>query len=397
MSPTTFNWLILQAVFLIPPSTPRSPSSGTSPTQSSCTDPNACFDRVALLVNDASFRVDNNGGATAGTTLNRLNFFPGCSGQNNDYIFYYGTNAQVNTLLQNLKICPVNNTLNATTAFFYHDQVPRNNTSPNGVATTDNQGTSTLTPNNLVTCGFQVPSRKRDGSQLRRYLPGSSSTTPLLTSCPQSRARCSTSATASRSSLPTTDLTSELSSVTPQSALRSSSLKTASSSYQAFPDSLALSYVLTIVITDPSNVFLEKRVDVLIPPFVAGDAPSAGFIRLVTRNGNVCGFNDTLCINNQVRLNGTVNVVVRDLGAQTLAGTTPPLQGVNVSLANQFSPNATTFRSQTTDNDGRTNFTFIPYGALTVTAVKTGYRPSYSFVDLQKRHCPGTFDHSQTY
>jgi hypothetical protein len=80
----------------------------TFSTTAACSDKVNCVLRLAMLFKDSSpSSFPTNGGASQGSTTNREQFFPGCTSNANDYLFYYGTEDQLKvTLLDNLRICP---------------------------------------------------------------------------------------------------------------------------------------------------------------------------------------------------------------------------------------------------------------------------------------------------
>ena len=141
---------------------------------------------------------------------------------------------------------------------------------------------------------------------------------------------------------------------------------------------------MTLVFTDPANVFLEKRVDILIPPFVPNDTPTAGFIRLNTKDGNVCNSLNTACINAQVQRSGRVNVIIRDEAAFAISARNTTIDGVTILLTRFHVINGTNGRQATTRSNGRASFDNVPYDAYTVQAFRTGYRPFYTQIDLQQ-------------
>jgi len=63
--------------------------------------------RVAILARNSTLKTTNSGGAVSGSQEARVVFYPGQENSSDEFMFFKGTESQVNEYLKNLQICPI--------------------------------------------------------------------------------------------------------------------------------------------------------------------------------------------------------------------------------------------------------------------------------------------------
>ncbi len=84
-------------------STAANPTPAFDNASTTCSDPNTCVIRAAVLAKNAQIIKGDLGGAQEGGANTRLQFFPDCTANTSDYLYVFGTETQVATALSNLK------------------------------------------------------------------------------------------------------------------------------------------------------------------------------------------------------------------------------------------------------------------------------------------------------
>jgi hypothetical protein len=345
-----------------------------------CSDPNTCVLRLAILFQDAISRFPTNGGSVPGSTTNREQFFPGCTSSLNDYIFYYGTEQQLRTLLENLRICP--RATGATTSSFlmYVDQVPRANLQPNGQLNNETAVPNVVTNVDAANCGqgYATATSCVGSCQIARTVSQFTDLTPIkgrLYFLQNGTRNYNIHSQVGLTAYNRNDQIGGPSTLYEQGLFTILNIPRYSSNF----------YVATVDINDALGVFLRKKVDVIVPQ--AGSSTpeiSAGFIRLDTKDGNVCAANDTACINNQTLQIGNIQGSVRDGTGEFASPSSPALDGASVQLIRWHQVAGPTFASTTAGSNGNFNFNNIPYDSYSVLVNKTGFNPIVNKLDLQE-------------
>lgn len=360
------------------------PQFSTSTSQTGCTDVTKCVKRVAILVQNGAARVPTSQNQAnipnQGTPLARNTFFPDCTSTNDDFLFYYGTPDQINFLMTGLKFSPVNNySTSPTAAFIYTDQITNTSVLANGLLANESASAvaKASTPSDGPTCGNGYSTTQCSGNcKTVSYLNAGINAYTLkgrLYSLQNGQQNYSLpiGLTVAASDLSGTSLGNTF-----------TTYANGLFSINNIPRYTYTGYPLRLTINDPTGVFLPKIVDV----WVAKDNGnfndiSAGAIRLDTKDGKVCNFGDTTCINNQKQLYGNIIVGVVD---STNSSNQIVANGTTVELHQGFSQVTPTYQTSTTDANGNAQFTGVPYGPYTVVVGKSGYRYSASPVDLQQ-------------
>jgi hypothetical protein len=348
-------------------------------TSGACSDPNTCVLRLAMLFKDSTVRFANNGGAVQGSTTNRELFFPGCTGTLNDYIFYYGTQAQLKTLLDNLRICPRATGASTSTFFMYADQVARANMGADGQLTTEPPIANVITAVDAPTCGngYAAATTCVGNCKISRTVNQFSDTAPMkgqLYYVQNGQRNFNIHNLVGITAYNRNDP------IGGPSTLYAGGIFTILN----IPRYSSNNYIATIDINDAAGVFLQKKVDVLVP--LAGSANteiSAGFTRLDTKDGNVCAQTDTVCIANQRLQLGSIQGSVRDGTGAYASDSSPMLSDASVTLIRWHQVAGQTFGSQITGSAGSFSFTGIPFDAYSLQVNRTGFRPQLTFIDLQ--------------
>jgi hypothetical protein len=339
-----------------------------------CTDPNTCTMRLAIGSVGGTMNVLNDGGATRAGADNRYNFFPDCNTLNSYYMFY-GNQAQLRSLLSNLQIC-TNSPAVSPTLYIYSDQQPTNRMTSSGLTNQETpasfSGTSNC--NNQFTeggCGAATQCRYRSSFQ-GQFQPRIAKGRYYYIKDGQKRF----------------DIPNTISFEAYVGNTRVGANETVLVDGIFFatnvPRYTNSSYVLSIITKDSSNQFLTRRNDYLVTPDASANDILLGEIRLDTRDGTICPYNDSACITRQTRQNGNINVFAAD-GA-SYRDTNTPLNDATFKLF----PDHTTvydnpFKTITSDSDGGNTFTAVPYGPYTIVASKPGYNPVIQTVDLQEQ------------
>jgi hypothetical protein len=349
-------------------------------TAAACNDRTNCATRVALLFRDATVSFPNNGGAAQGSTTNREQFFPGCTSNLNDYVFYYGTEQQIRTLLENLRICPRATGAAGTSFFMYADQVPRANLQPNGVLNTEPAVPNIITNVDAATCGngFTTANTCLGSCSLARTINQFSDTAPLKGRLYYIQNGARNFNIHSQVAVSAFNRNDPIGGV---STLYAGGIFTILN----IPRYSSNNYVTTLNINDAVGVFLQKKVDILVPLAGAGTPEiSAGFIRLDTKDGNICAPTDTACLANQRLQFGTIQGSVRDGTGEFASASSPVLNGASVQLIRWHQIAGQSLGNQTTSNSGAFTFSNIPYDSYSVIVNRTGFRPVLTFIDLQQ-------------
>jgi hypothetical protein len=339
-----------------------------------------CIERVAILTRNSKITPPTDfAGANLGSDTSRLNFFPGCTDSSKDYIFIYGTNSQIKSALNTMKICPTRLD-QAPQIYFYHDQVPKNSIGNNGLRVGED-GYSQLTSSDAPNCGVAfssaVPATCNGKCTVSYSLPTTFDTGILKGSLFYVK-----------NSLESTDIhpdamvtaTANNNPVGGTSTLVQGGIFT----IDKIPRYADTEYYLTLQIRDSKNVFLPKNVDIRIPrkSTTTQEIP-AGKIQLLTADGNICDVAKPDCIAAQKRLNGNIVIPVKDTSNPDR---TVGLEGASIAINSGHTLNGQTYKTATTDSTGSVKADAIPYDAYTLVATKTGYLPAARRVDLQAPH-----------
>lgn len=364
------------------PATHSVPSFSTDATKNECVDPNTCIQRVAILLNGAKLKIVNPSAtnqASQGSLNSRDNFFPDCTSQSADYVFYYGTPQQVSKLFTQLRVCPTGNA--APSIKLYHDQVKKESIGTTGLKTTEN--------------AIQAPATGADGVNCGKDFVSS-------TTC---AGKCQVVFT-SKTDVKLYNVKGKLfylrdgaaqSDIHPQvivEAYRNGN-KVGSSSTIVSGGIFIISdveryagssYILTLKIVDSINRFDTKEVDLLVDRDIGADLEiPAGSIRLVTKDGKICPNDDKIadCVKNQTLKYGAVNIVATDSSSLDTDSESTPADDVKFTAIKGHKFTGISVSQVTTDNTGKATFKNLPYGSYMLIANKTGFRPEYLPVDVQ--------------
>lgn len=140
-------------------------------------------------------------------------------------------------------------------------------------------------------------------------------------------------------------------------------------------------YTLQLRITDPNKVFLQKNVDVSIQrDSGVADELSAGTIRLLTNDGNVCAVGNNTCIDASTLQAGQFVFNVKDGNQDQIKS----LSNAQIQITEGFTNLGPLVKTIYTDETGTAKITGIPYGSYLATYTKPGYYASSSRLDLQE-------------
>ena len=370
-SPVCYNYDTLNLPF------PTFVTNGTG-----CNNPGSCSVRVALALQGGSLTATNtNTGAFTPALDNRFVFFPNCANSIDSYVMAYGTIDQIRAYLSGLRICTTNPNF-IPTYKFYKDQVPTGSINNNGI-TANERITFAATNQNNALCAAGFSTNRNDCSTFESCRVSQVNNQSVIFRTTKGRLYYIQNGQR-RFNVPAPITVS----ATTQNGTAVGNLYTLYEDgvfvIRNVPRFTQATYVLTLTIIDNTGVFLNKSVDVIVDPSTTGDEISAGEIRLDTKDGRICGFSDTACIANQTYLNGTINLVASDGSSGAVSSSNNRLANTEFRLANNFSVFNLPIRTTSTNNNGISSFTNIPYGPYTVTALKTGYSPSIQLIDLQE-------------
>lgn len=356
----------------------------------SCTDPSACTIRLAVsMLNNATFLVGNVGTANRAFSDNRFVFFPQCAQVMSDFLMFYGTQDQIRQVLTNLQICPAS-VSTVPIIQVYTDQVPTNSIANSGLlANETGLNTNAAANQNTALCGAGFSNSSCSATAVCRFRDVLSQ--QLVARTLKGRFYYITNGQ-KRYDVPNTIgfVASDVSGpVGGESLLFNDGIF----SIAGVPLYLSGPYRLRLNITDSSNTFLPNVQDVLIDPRFGTDQISAGEIRLLTKDGNVClPFFNTTCLQSQPTSRGRINVIVQNGGATVASTSSPRMPGADVRVLQYHVLTGNNVAQSTTDNNGFANFNNLVYDAYSIIASKTGFNPSVQFVDLQSPVLnPGAF------
>lgn len=361
------------------------PTFSTDSNKASCTDPATCVERLALYLPNGKLMVGNaNTQATLAGSNSREVFFPGCTGKLGNYYLFYGSSQQIQAVVQSLRVCPVSNTTNTTLVLMYHDQVANSSIGTNGLVPGESTTAFTPTDSDQLACGQDYPvglGQKCDGRCKLRLNPVRSPSTYALKGKFYTIQNNAENYNIHNGLLLTVKRASDGSFISNDFTLYDTGLFVV----KGIPKEKDGAYIATLEITDPVGVFLTKKINIKVPQELGIDEEiSAGVVRLITRNGLVCGAGDQSCINNMAQLKGTVNMSVRNgtLNQSYAQGT--PLSGVELAISQYHDVNGVPIKTLTTNDQGTANFTDMPYDSYTINARATGFMPDVRFLDLQE-------------
>lgn len=356
------------------------PTFSTDAAVASCNNPTDCVMRVALLTKDSNIVVKDEGGATKGSTVNRQLFFPDCTGTYNDYIFYYGTQEQIAILLKGVRACPTNPSTTSLTYLLYVDQVSKAQIQANGQLPTESAGGNVINNSDGPACGngYAAAAACAGKCKITKAMTEVVGTAPLKGKLYYIQGGVKKFDIHNQVSVKVYNKNDQIGGT---SSLYDGGIFTVLN----VPRQLSNAYVATVDISDPVGVFLRKKVDVVVEANTTTNTEiSAGNIRLLTLDGNVCSATNATCISGQTRKNGTINIKVKDGSGEFISETSPVLTGVDLNLIKWNQASGQSYGKGTvTANDGTFNFSNIPYDSYTVLANKTGFKPSSSYIDLQ--------------
>lgn len=370
----------------------------TDASKTSCTDASKCSERLAILIEDATFSYklphSSESQVQQGSLEHKNVFFPGCKADNQEYAFFYGSNAQIRELLENMNFCPKTN--NADIKYWiYHDQVETDKIK-------DNQG--------------------HLESENNSHLQGSTTTTTTTTTTTNQPAApaapvCGAGFAAADSCTGTCKIANKLTRPNSDFILKgrlfklingnqdynihsavkgkiSAFGKPMNSDFILFENGLFLfknifvskqkDYIITLDIEDPKHVYLSKSVDILVSRHTSDNKEiSAGDIRLLSKNGQFCGEDDNNCKNGQPMKKGDIIASVKNITTLDDEPGLESLVGADVTLSKGHNLASEVFARAKSDNTGNFRFKGYNYDSYTVKATKSGFRPSVAFVDLQ--------------
>ena len=384
----TPDWCI---PFVYTTSTVGYPTFNTAST--TCGDKSKCSLRLALQFPDAVLKYDT---PAQGSSLKTgpadvsSYFFPECTLKTNAFYFFYGTEDDIKANLNSLRICP-NSKSKSIQGRVFVDQIETSKVVGKGLLAGENAPAFTTTDTESANCApdttfpvvpkFQTsPSKNKISFQKQEFLYTMKGRFFYVVD--------------GKYNYDVHD--GVVASITAAGRSVASSYKLFEKGVFTFSDvprDQETTYLSTIRVDDPKNVFLRKEVDVVVNKAVvtttagastgSDEELTAGLIRLDTKDGKVCAATDDVCISKQVQQKGDIVVSTKD-GSGEDSSKSPGLQGVTLSLARQQLINGSSFDTATSDKDGVASFKAQAYDAYTVVASKTGFRPNLARVDLQE-------------
>lgn len=358
------------------------PTPAFQTTGSSCTNQDQCYIRMAIAVgNGAILQVGDIGSATRASGDNRYTFFPQCANviDNNGYVFFYGTQDQLKTVVNNLKICP-KSVADTPTVYYYSDQVKMDDIRNNGLVTGD-VSTNDASNQNSGLCGSGFTSTSCSTAANCKYtntLNTQAYTRTLkgkfyyikngqkMYDVPNTVGFGGTDNTGNVGSGPTL-------------------FNDGTFVIQNIPVYKSSPYRLRLVVSDSSGTFLSTYEDIVIDPKTARATEiSAGEIRLDTKDGLVCQpFINATCVASQVHQKGDINLIVFDGSNAAAVKDVTRIQGASVALYKGHVVDGTPILTAISDNNGAVLFKGIPYGPYTLIGSRDGFAPSATYTDLQ--------------
>jgi hypothetical protein len=324
-----------------------------------CADANTCVLRQPLLAKNAKFIVGDLAGATQAGENTRLNFFPGCTNKNNDYLTLIGTEKQIADALVNLKFDVKDfskNGGNPEILAANTSQVKKTDLNGNGLLNTEN-ASSTLNEADDASCaGNSYDFTAINTTTLKGQ---------LFYKDAENKEKNDIAGTVS------------------VAAFRNGSLLGSGNLYEngiytipGLPVNPNSNYPVTVKISDSSNIFLEDSFDTVISSNAASEV-STGKTQLVTKDGKVCAAADTACISAQTFKQGEIKVAL--FNSETGA----PVSGVSVDLKDGSSVNGKTVKSASTDGEGIATFAGVNYGKYTAFVNNNDFQTAFKDVTLQ--------------
>lgn len=332
-----------------------------------------CVERVALFSFDSTFTLPSDlSGANIGSNARNF-FFPGCTEANSNFVFLFGTNEQLKTVLNKVKICTKAVGKNSV-VLFRHDQQKQSAIAASGLNATEEASVST----GLCGAGFTqtqgqatcLGSCKFAFTHATAFALKTMKGSLFYINAGQIKkdihADVKVEATSNNEKVGTvTELISEGIFI-----IRG---------VPRYPNS---SYILTLTFSDPKNVFITKKVDVLVDRDMGSNEElSAGSHRLLTTDGGYCAPDNTTCISNRKSLNGTVGFTIRDASDPE---STEPATGTTVTITQQQAAGGSVVATLTTDESGNVKSGPLAYGSYTATYTKGGFVPASTRLDLQE-------------
>lgn len=327
-----------------------------------CTTPENCVMRFALLSRNAKIVVGESP-AISGDANSRLQFFPGCTNSNNNYVFFYGNEEEIQRTVSSISFIPNDPARPGVDAAYYHDQVAKNKINAYGMQSSEDPSTS-LNQGDATTCfnGFQPSATTQTCPRICKLrLPSSTQVTNL-----KGRLFYLDNEGARDTNVPSTVSVRAFRNGTPVGE----PANLFSGGVFVVPNVPVLSgsaYPVTLQIQDSAKIFLPDAVDVAVPA-AADTEVSAGQIQLVTMDGKYVKPTNAAGIANRTAKQGDIEVNVSDLMTNAVA------KGVQVKLVNGGSLTGSEIASESTDMNGKAVFKDVLYGPYTVIAQDSRYK-----------------------
>jgi hypothetical protein len=304
------------------------------------------------------------GGAQEGGENTRRAFFPDCTNSANDYVFFYGTEAQVQTAIKNLSFDITNLQTPTPDVLYNTDQVKKDDLNNNGLLASETP-LSALDNNADPDCP--------NGKDAYVFTPATTTLKGQLFYI-KNGAEESKFDEYNQVSVGAYD----------NDTLVKAGTLTAGGVYTIddIPVNKDSSYPLVIKVEDQANIFDDEQFDTVIPA-TAGAETSTGKTQLVTASGVVCDATDSQCISQQTPAKGQVNVTV------TNAETGAPVSGLDVQLRQGLSLTGSTVQTVATNDDGVAEFKDVEYGNYSAFVGDSSYQPANAKIALQSATVQG--------
>lgn len=338
--------------------------------------------RVAILARNSTLRTSNSGGAVSGAKDARVVFYPGQNNSNDEFIFFKGTESQVNTYLTNLQVCP--NKLGESERVYVHAEEV-NLLDVNGSGLKYGEATSS----------YVVPTAS-GASSPADIIPNFSAWTSTTNITGNYLARLKFNDNLAKAQL-VGNLRVKNASNQEMDYLGSNVAVTCARNNNDIPITLTngvftgevrifpgANYVIKCKFVDQSNIsnpatytnYQYNEITVVVPGDTQGNEVSAGQFMLTTKNGTYCNQNDINCWNNMTNTYGTVNVTT----SNGLNG--KMVSGVDVVMTKYWWPQDSTYVKGTTNN-GKVELNNIFYNCYTLTINDVAYKRNSRRVCLQ--------------
>jgi hypothetical protein len=354
----------------------------TADASSACTDD--CIHRVAVLIDEGKVSYGYFEGASVGTQAAKKIFYPGCAGQNQQFVLFYGDLDPVSKLLKTSTIC--SSETKGPRISIRHTVLKKTSMGEGGLTQAENiQAASNTATNDACLAGY-TESMKCNGECSVYFWPSNAQILEKVkgkffyligpdkmegTSIP-----ASISVEAYRGE---TKIDSKFN-------LLSGGIWT----LENIPRIYNFSYVLTIKITDSSGKFLPKEVDILISPKDSDLTElSAGRIQLLTPNGKICGEkNQEPCpssMESVPRLKGTISFMfVTELSTNNAFNELSEIRSYVTILSGHRLKGDPVAKVTSLSLSGKGFVNDLAYGSYTLLVRKPGYNQAVAFVDLQE-------------